>query len=238
MKRAGLVAMVMVGIMISSSFLVLESEAQPAGISISLPPELQVRNSPGSGNLTTFTLYVPSSAFSKSVIIGELKNNGIVPHTLGNLWTFSVPYYYSKSVSSLLQNISSQFHTSFFASSNLSLAFPAVQSAGISQTSTIPFTYTPSLISRAYNFTWALNHGINGKGQTIVIVDAYGDPNIAYDIKAFDAVNGLPPLDLKIMYPYGTPGQYNSTWAMETATDVEWAHALAPAAKIVLLVST
>ncbi len=238
MKRAGLVAIVMVGIMISSSFMVLESAEGSAVLPISLPYSLHVKSTPATVNKTAFTLYVPSSAFSRAVIKEELVNHGIMPQTIGNLWTFSVPYFYSGGVASLLRNISSQFHTSFFSSNKMSIALPTVQTAGISQSSTIPFAYTPSLISRAYNFTWAFNQGINGKGQTIVIVDAYGDPNIAYDLKAFDAVNGLPPLDLKIIYPYGTPGQYNSTWAMETATDVEWAHALAPAAKIVLLVST
>ncbi len=189
-------------------------------------------------NLTNFTVYVPPNAFSSSMMRMELKSNGLVPSIGGNLWTFSAPTKYANHVDTLLANLTSQLHASYFSGVNQTLAYPMVQPMGSPQTGNIPFAYTPSLIKKAYNFTWALNQGITGKGQTIVIVDAYGDPNLAYDIKAFDSVNSLPKINLTVEYPFGTPGQYNSTWAMETATDVEWAHALAPGARIVLLVST
>jgi hypothetical protein len=74
----------------------------------------------------------------------------------------------------------------------------------------------------------------NGAGQTIAIVDAYNDPSITADLAAFDHQYGLqapPSFTVKNLGASTTdPG-----WALETALDVEWAHALAPAANIVLV---
>ena len=81
-------------------------------------------------------------------------------------------------------------------------------------------------------------------GQTIVIIDSYGSPTIAADLAAFDAGYGLPgPPSFKVLAPLGTvpfdPGTYPDqySWAAETTLDVEWAHAMAPGAAIVLLTS-
>lgn len=238
MNKSALVAIILAGLMISSSVLVIATSVKPTVQKVNRSRDMVLPVTESSANLTNFTIYVPSSTFSSSVIRSELNSNGIYPKIGGNLWTFSVPSKYSRQVNSLLGNLSAEFHSSYFSSIKNPLAYPAVQTMSTPKSGNIPFAYTPNLISRAYNFTWALNHGINGKGQTIVIVDAFGDPNLAYDIKAFDSVNSLPKANITIDYPFGTPGEYNSTWAMETATDVEWAHALAPGAKIVLLVAT
>ncbi|MCL4306888.1 MAG: S8 family serine peptidase [Candidatus Thermoplasmatota archaeon] len=103
----------------------------------------------------------------------------------------------------------------------------------------IPYAFVPSQIASAYNFTWEYRSGYTGSGITIGIVDAYGDPNLAYDLKAFDELNGLPPANLSVAYPEGQPGNgtYNASWALETATDVEWAHAMAPNATILLYIA-
>ena len=67
----------------------------------------------------------------------------------------------------------------------------------------------------------------NGAGQTIAIVNAYNDPNIAADLATFDKTYNLPAppsFDVDNLGAKTTdPG-----WALETALDVEWAHALAP----------
>jgi len=77
----------------------------------------------------------------------------------------------------------------------------------------------------------------NGQGQTIAIIDAYYDPNISSDLGTFDAQYGLsaPPTFTQSV----TPGlrQDNAGWALETSLDVEWAHAIAPAASILLVES-
>ena len=97
--------------------------------------------------------------------------------------------------------------------------------------------YTPQNIYQAYSFGSANASNITGKGTTIVIIDAFGDPFISYDISVFDNVTGIPPVNLQIKYMNNTPNAYNQSWAIETALDVEWAHASAPSARIVLLVT-
>ncbi|HXZ04627.1 MAG TPA: hypothetical protein VEH81_07315, partial [Ktedonobacteraceae bacterium] len=104
--------------------------------------------------------------------------------------------------------------------------------------------YSPQAIRQAYHLTSLLNSGYTGKGQSIVIIDSYGSPTIRQDLKVFDKGYGLPdPPSFRILAPLGTIA-YNPTlnpdqvgWAYETTLDVEWSHAIAPAANIVLMTS-
>ena len=102
----------------------------------------------------------------------------------------------------------------------------------------VPSVYTPSQIRHAYGFdqiTFA-NGAIvgDGSGQTIAIVDAYDDPFIFSDLHHFDQTFGLPdpPSFVKAMQ-VGT--RANAGWAGEIALDVEWAHAIAPGANLLLV---
>jgi len=79
--------------------------------------------------------------------------------------------------------------------------------------------------------------------QTIAIVDAYDDPNIASDLNAYSSQFGLPlcntanPCFRKVNQS-GNAGPYpqaNSGWALEIALDVEVAHAVCPNCKILLV---
>ncbi len=70
----------------------------------------------------------------------------------------------------------------------------------------------------------------NGSGQTIAIVDAYHDPNLFHDVQTFDRTYKLPDPQIT-QYWYGT--STNDGWAKEECLDVEWAHAIAPGAKII-----
>jgi subtilase family serine protease len=103
-----------------------------------------------------------------------------------------------------------------------------------------PCGYQPSDLQTAYNLNELYQQGLNGKGTTIAIVDAYGSTTIANDVQAFSAAMGLPPANLTII---GTPTESNystdanANWAAETTLDVEWVHAIAPGAKIVLVVT-
>jgi subtilase family serine protease len=103
--------------------------------------------------------------------------------------------------------------------------------------------YSPQEIRRAYGLTAILDAGYTGVGQTIIIVDSFGSPTIAQDLKSFDEGYGLPdPPSFIVLAPLGTVpfNPSNSTqvgWAAETTLDVEWAHAMAPGANIVLLTS-
>ena len=99
--------------------------------------------------------------------------------------------------------------------------------------------YTPLQYYQAYHLKPLYRRGITGRRRTIVIVDSFGSPTIASDIKTFDAQFGLPPLNLKIEQ-FGTIPPFDPSngtmvgWAFETTLDVEYAHAIAPGAKIVL----
>ncbi len=83
--------------------------------------------------------------------------------------------------------------------------------------------------------------GITGAGKTIVIVNSYGSPTITSDIKTFDAAFHLPAASLTIIHPVGAIPPFDPTngtmvgWAEETTLDVEWSHAIAPGAKILLV---
>jgi subtilase family serine protease len=102
--------------------------------------------------------------------------------------------------------------------------------------------YMPSQIQQAYGFNQiAFRNGTvlgNGAGQTIAIVDPYNDPNISSDLQAFDAQFGLPNANLRVVgqsggaVPAADPTGY---WELEESLDVEWAHAVAPGANIVLV---
>ncbi len=103
-------------------------------------------------------------------------------------------------------------------------------------TSTLPtpngVAYTPSEIQTAYHY----NTAAKGTGQTIAIIDAYGDSSISSDLACFDQVMNLPaPPSLTVTAIGGKIHGSNSGWAMETALDVEYAHAMAPGANLLLL---
>ena len=84
--------------------------------------------------------------------------------------------------------------------------------------------------------------GITGKGETIVIVDSFGSPTIASDLASFDKRFGVPaPPSFKVIQPVGAVPKFQSSnsnrvgWADETTLDVEWSHAIAPGARILLV---
>ena len=107
--------------------------------------------------------------------------------------------------------------------------------------STVFHCYTPSDIYAAYGVDALHAEGTTGKGQTIVIVDSYGSPTVQQDLDRFSDTFGLPRTTIQIIYPNGTPPFNNSVngssllWAEETSLDVQWAHAIAPDAQIVLV---
>lgn len=100
-----------------------------------------------------------------------------------------------------------------------------------------PPCYGPDQIRAAYDVQAVLNAGITGAGRTIVVIAGFQDPVLQADVAGFDAFWNLPAPDLQVITPDGTvpfdPSQ--GSWAREIATDVEWSHAIAPGAKIVLV---
>ncbi len=104
-----------------------------------------------------------------------------------------------------------------------------------------PCGYSASQVQAAYGMSSVYQAGFTGQGQTIVIVDAWGSQTIQQDANIFSQLNGLPALDssnFQIYQPSGPPDYTDplaAGWVDETSIDVEWAHAMAPNAKIVLL---
>jgi subtilase family serine protease len=91
----------------------------------------------------------------------------------------------------------------------------------------------PSDISAAYNFT-------PGGAGTIAIVDAFDYPTALNDFNTFSQQFGLSTTNtgaaFQVVYANGKP-RSNCGWAQESALDIEWAHATAPNAKIVLVLA-
>jgi subtilase family serine protease len=99
-------------------------------------------------------------------------------------------------------------------------------------------SYAPTNIYAAYGVDALHNEGWTGAGQTIIIVDSYGSPTALQDLQTFSATFGLPGPDLTIVYPDGQPTLNSAdklSWAVETSLDLQWAHAIAPDAKLVLI---
>lgn len=132
-------------------------------------------------------------------------------------------------------------------------------------------TYTPAQVRRAYDMAALPNWRSTltpeqvasmGAGQTLYLINAFHDTNIAQELAAFNDRFGLPPCEVRRMTPQqalplaaasvsgcellivastsagdisvGIP-DYNSAWASEAALDVQWAHATAPLARLVLI---
>lgn len=91
--------------------------------------------------------------------------------------------------------------------------------------------YNPAQIRHAYGFDQI---PADGSGQKIAIVDAYGNGSIQSDLDTFCTQFGLPRTQVQIIGPNGST---DKGWALETALDVEWAHAIAPNATIILSVA-
>ncbi len=93
--------------------------------------------------------------------------------------------------------------------------------------------FSPQQIKQAYGFN---SLALDGSGQTIAIVDAFDDPSAIQDLHTFDVAFGLPDPNVTIakqVVDGNSPG-FNKTWALEIALDLQWAHAIAPKANILL----
>ncbi len=103
-------------------------------------------------------------------------------------------------------------------------------------TSKTPVGITPSQIKNIYNLPSTGGHG------TIAIIGAYNDTHIEKDLVDFDTQFNLPPCTTKNgcfeQHTMTSGEKDDSGWDMETTLDAEWAHAIAPTAKILLVEAT
>ena len=120
--------------------------------------------------------------------------------------------------------------------------------------------FTPTSMENAYNVTPLYAQGFTGRGKTIAVIDSFGSATIANDLNVFSTQFGLPHLcgeagvtcttgmpTFTILEVQGSPppnppppnngnGQEShNLWALEVSLDVEWAHAIAPEANIILV---
>lgn len=102
--------------------------------------------------------------------------------------------------------------------------------------------YTPALVAKAYDVDALWAGGVDGRGETIALIDPFGSPTIAADLAAFDRQFGLPdPPHFQVIQPVGAVPPFDpndpvrQSWAGETTVDVEWSHAMAPGANILLV---
>jgi subtilase family serine protease len=109
-------------------------------------------------------------------------------------------------------------------------------------------------IRHAYGIDSLIKAGFDGKGKTIVIVDAFQSPNIVSELNTFDTFYGLPGLNglggkknSKLgtftqvapdgLTPFDETNPFHTGWAEEITLDVLLAHAMAPGANITLVLS-
>jgi kumamolisin len=106
---------------------------------------------------------------------------------------------------------------------------------------------TPASLGCVYQLVSPLVSGCNpnsvtaiptGGARAIAIVDAYHYPTAMSDLQVFSAQFGLPApssANFQVVYASGRQPPVNSGWNLEAALDIEWAHAMAPNAKIYLV---
>jgi subtilase family serine protease len=104
---------------------------------------------------------------------------------------------------------------------------------------TSPTGLSPATIKSVYNFTTL---STAGAGKTIAIVDAFDDPSAESDLNAFSSQFGLPACTTangcfkKVNQNGGSSyPRKDAGWALEISLDIQWAHAIAPGAKILLV---
>jgi hypothetical protein len=102
--------------------------------------------------------------------------------------------------------------------------------------------YSPEYIQQALGLTPIYKNGFLGSGQTIVLIGAGNVTTLQADLHQFDVTWGLPDPNLSILYPDGLPAPYicpnGDSLQYANTLNVEWTHAIAPGAKIVLLIGS
>jgi kumamolisin len=115
---------------------------------------------------------------------------------------------------------------------------------GAQPNSSTPSGETPASLGCVYQVVSPLAPGCTIAGSTvnpnggaggIALVDAYDDPTAANDIAVFSSQFGLPAPNFSVVYASGTKPAANCGWGQEESLDIEWAHAMAPNAKIYLV---
>lgn len=208
------IALAVVAVLTVSFSTIAVAQGRPEGAAIAgVKPEATART-PQAGN--TFT---PASSIARPEDAGLRAHTNVVLRSLDGTKPLLVT---SKQALSTVQSndVVENFETPY-SMGCLYVSSPANRSTGC-----VP--------------TFPQLHGPSAKGWgAIALVDAFDNPNIADDLKAFDKTFGLTAAKFTkviangngdCIYPPVDPG-----WAIEESLDVEWAHVFAPKAQIVLV---
>jgi hypothetical protein len=205
----------------------------------------------------TYALSAPTTGTYAGILIFQDRNNSHALTLSGNSTLGSNGAIYAPTAALTLsdnaEGSSSQQPTLSFVVDTMTLSGNSTANGlGTAPAGTV--AYTPAQIRAAYGIN---NLSLDGTGQTIAIVDAYDDPDIYQALDTFDNQFGLTATGQTLYQQYGPASSFltvlnqqgqatglpgtdpagagNANWEMEEALDVEWAHAIAPGAKIVLV---
>lgn len=103
--------------------------------------------------------------------------------------------------------------------------------------------YTPQQYQSAYGESALLNAGVDGRGITVAVIDAYASPTIVQDAQRYNSVHDQPAFaDHQFSQITPGPNGYDLVnecgaqgWYEEETLDVESVHAMAPGAKVVFV---
>jgi len=118
----------------------------------------------------------------------------------------------------------------------------AVYTGTVYEENGVSCAYLPQQLQTAYGLNAVYEQGLDGTGQTIVLMEGYGYPTIEKDANAYFKLTGLSLLNknnFSIIYPEGKPADPDAGilegWDIEIALDVQSAHSIAPGANILVV---
>ncbi len=203
-----------------------------------------------SGN-GSYNLTPPTSGIYAGIVLFQSRDNAKALTVSGN----------ASGMTGMIYAPAAQLSASGNAALNASIDVDTLSISGNGVANTVTLSspagtvaYTPNQIRDAYGVS---NLTLDGTGQTIAIVDAYDDPSIFQALDAFDIQFGLTPSGPTLYRQYGPASSFltvlnqrgqatslpgtdpngpgTDNWEVEEALDVEWAHAIAPGAQIILV---
>jgi hypothetical protein len=207
-----------------------------------------------SGNGTS-NLVAPSTGTYTGILIFQARDNAKALTFSGNAMQGITGTIYAKIAQVSISGngtVGTGANPISFVVDTMTISGNAIANALIPPAGTI--AYTPAQIRASYGIS---SLSLDGKGQTIAIVAAYDDPSIIASVDAFDNQFGITSSGPSLYRQYGPAstfltvlnqsGQPTSlpssdpsgagadNWEVEEALDVEWVHAVAPGAQIILV---
>ena len=203
-----------------------------------------------SGN-GTYNLTPPTSGTYAGIVIFQSRDNSKALTISGNASGMTGTIY--APAAALAESGNAQLNASIDVDT-LSISGNGVSNTAAPSSPAGTVAYSPAQIRSAYGIS---SLAYDGTGETIAIVDAYDDPSIFQGVDAFDSQFGLTTSGPTLYQQYGAASSFltvlnqvgqatslpstdpsvpgTDNWEVEEALDVEWTHAIAPGAQIILV---